>query len=105
MPPFSLQCRSAVRIWSTPCSVVPIARRQDAAGTGHVQVPRGRSGFHRVPTSVGPYAKLPTQNLTNDFIVAGLGAGVGVVLLLTTPGKKATRGAYSATPEARFVRP
>jgi hypothetical protein len=42
---------------------------------------------------------------TSAFIVAGLGAGVGVVLLLTTPtsGKKATSG--TGMPQSRFVRP
>jgi hypothetical protein len=42
---------------------------------------------------------------TVAFIVAGVGAGVGVVLLLLTPGKKATSGATTAAPERGFVRP
>jgi hypothetical protein len=42
---------------------------------------------------------------TVAFIVAGAGAGVGVVLLLTTPAKKVAAGVTAALPERGFVRP
>jgi len=42
---------------------------------------------------------------TGAFIVAGVGAVVGVVWLLTVPAKKATGGPTTATPERSFVRP